>query len=165
MSVQDSNKIDTFFLDRIAKPPRQQHDTAPEDRHKEGTHRTFDPYESPHSEPLAEDPVQGDSDEELEEEPVDDHHDVPVDDRSERRDPERRSGGLTGTELMEMSYGEVIDEYHKLKSRCKEDKGFRKHFRTVCKDVNKMLKEDKDYNRAFRWLATIGKIVMVLSII
>ena len=153
MSDQGSRDFDPSFLDRIAKPPNQQH---PQEERQEERRRSFqdeDPRAGPEVDESTWDDRDGGSGGRPFGNPFDDD------------DQEESYGILTGKDLLEMSDDEVIWEYRELKSRCKGNKGFRKHFRTVRKDVDKMLEKDKEFNQITGILARIGKTIMVLCIL
>ena len=154
MSDQGSRDIDASFLDRIAKPTSQQH--PQEGRNQEERRRSIQD-EDPRAGPEVNGSTWNDRDGGSDGRPFGN----PFDDD----DQEESYGILTGKDLLEMSDDEVIWEYRELKSRCKGNKGFRKHFKTVCKDVDKMLEKDKEFNQITGILARIGKVIMVLCIL
>lgn len=152
----DSKDIDTSFLDRVAKPPRQQHDTSKEDGRGDDAPLASVPEEDANTEPpTMKDTAPDDSDTGNE----DRASDLPV-----SSDCDHRHGGFTGRELADMPYSEVIDEYHRIRSRRKGDRRFRKHFRTVRRDVNKMLKKDKEFNRPVDCVRIAGRVVMTVCL-
>lgn len=154
MSDQDSRDIDTSFLDRMAKPSGQQHpreESQQEDRRR--SVRNEDPRAGPEVNTSTWDDRDSGSDRR------------PFGNPFDEIDQDEHYGALTGKDLLEMSDEEVIWEYRELKSRCRRDKGLRKHFRTVRKDVDKMLEKDREFNQITGIVARIGKMITVLCIL